>query len=709
MAAAQEGAPAATPPEAAAGGEPGEPGEPTPPPKPAAGSGKDGRRPYTAAEFEMENMSEMELEAYGKISQIREDSIVKMKDLIEKNPNYGNIADVCYRIAEFTTENIKYRLTLQVRQYRKEMERFKSGELKEEPVPPLKDYSATLPYYERIVVEHPQYPRAEEVLFYLGRNGVETGKALGDDKLVEGSIRVLNKLEEHFPQSQFLPKAFLMSGEYYFAKSNLFEALKYYKKLVDNYKDAPMYLYALYKLGWTYYNYQQHDKTLVCFEEVIQKLREAGKGDDTLRHMTLKDYLITVSEAGLGWTATRDFLLQEIGPEATNKALYELARMLAQNGFNDDAVAVYNYFINLDKNAAEAVDYWNKIANIYRFNFPFAEVEAQVRQLRLFFRPDGPWIANNSGNAAAREKADDLIVKWDLSLAEFYLEEGLYFNKGEDSFLKAINRGKEILQQGAGKRQEQAWAGILMAYMGLVKLSSQGRLIFVAENVLGPAYPDDYKLPRQVRRMTLEKYEAAYVDALKSYLELPALTGQKPDLKPLAAVDVEADFLYIGALFHYVRGMNEEGLALIDKLLAHSAKSEYAGWAGDMIYQMSARANDWAALQKRVKVLLDAGNIQTTPEIQLKDYLCAGIINEGVALSEKGKVGDAQERLSTATQTCTDNLERAAEAWFKLGEISEKNGFIPQAQEAYKKVLSDYSKSKYRSMAQRNYNKIKNK
>jgi len=680
--------------------EPAEEGEPTK---------KSNRRPYTSTEFEMENMSDIEIDAYGKICKIREDSISKMKDLIAKNPNYSNIADVCYRIAEYGTENIKYRLALQSKQYRKDYAKWQKGEMKEEPEPPLKDYSITLPYYEKILIEHPKYPRAEEVLFYLGRNGAETGKALGDDKLVEKSVKVLNKLEEHFPNSQFLPKAYLLSGEYFFNKNNLFEALKYYKKLVENHKGSGMYLYALYKLGWTYYNYQQYDKTLVCFEEVIESLRLEGKEEGTLREMTLKDYIITLSEAGLGWTSSRDFLVIEIGNEKAMASLHQLAEMMAQHGFNDDAVSIYNYFIGLDKNSPVAVEYWNKVLNIYRFNFPFEEVEKQVRQLRMFFREDGAWVANNRADAAIVERASDLLVKWDLSLAEYYLEEGMYFNKGEDPFYKAISRCRGILKQGAGKREEQAHAGVMMAYQGLSRLASDGRIIYVAENVLGLAYPDDYKLPRKIRRMKLDKNEAGFMQAKEKYLALPERTGQKPDLKPLAGVDMEANFLYVSALFHYTRGMNEEGLMDIDLLIAHNPESDYLGWAGDMTFQMSARAGDWVKLQARMNKMLEVDNTRVTPVAQVKEYLCTGMINEALDLSKINKTGDALEKLSTAAQTCRDNMDKAAEALYRLGEVAEAGGFIPQAREAYKKVLDEYGKSKYRSMAQRRYGKIKNK
>ena len=669
---------------------------------------RDSRRPYTATEFEMENMSQIEIDAYAKISKIREDSITKMKKLARDNPNYANIADLYYRIAEYTTENVRYRLAVQGRQYKADFKKWQNGVLKEEPALPLKDYSATLGFYETILVEHPNYPRAEEVLFYFGRNAAETGKSKDDDKLVEKAVRVLNKLEEHFPKSRFLPKAYLISGEYYFNKNNLFECLKYYKKLVENHKDSPMYLYALYKLGWTYYNYQQYDKTLVAFEEVIQSLREQGKADSTLREMTLKDYIITISEAGQGWTSYRDFLISEVGDKRAYKLLHQMAEKMAGHGFNDDAVAIFHYFIGLDKNAPEAISYWNRILSIYRWNYAFEEVESQVRQLRHFFRSDGAWFGNNQ-DPEARDKAADLLIKWDLSLGEYYLEGAMYFNKGNDFFNLAIARCREIQEKGAGTREEQAWAGILLAYQGLIKEASKGRLIYVSENVLGPAYPDDYKLPKKLRQMKLSAAEQKYMDAADSFAALDKHTGQKPGIKPLEKMDMQASIYYHAVLFNYVRGQNIAGLKFVDMLIAHNAKAKFLGWAGDMIYQMSARTADWVNLQARMKTMLKAGNTAITPEASLKEYLCSGLIQEALGLAKKKEYGDAMEKLSTAGQTCADSIDKAAEAFYHLGEIASEGGFIPQARSAYEKVLNDYRNSKYRSMADRGYRKIKNK
>ncbi len=670
---------------------------------------KDNRRPYTSTKFDMENMSEIEIESYGRIKTIRKDSIDKMKQLVESTPNYPNIASVYYRIAEYTMENIKYDLALKAQQYRRDVERFKRGELKERPEPPAKDYSPTLPYYEKILMEHPDYPRVEEVLFYLGRNGLETGKALGDEKLSERSIKYINKLAKLFPQSQFLPNGYLLAAEYYFEKNNLFEALKYYKKLVDEYKDAPMYLYALYKEGWVYYNYQQYDKTLTAFEEVITALREKGEEDATLRQMTFKDYIITVSEAGNGWSTAGDYLKQEYGEEKANEALHTIAQMLVTHGFYDDSISLNMHFIELDKKSPKALGYWNSILKIYRDNFPFDETEKQIRMARLFFRNDGAWVAANSGNTEVMAKAEDFIIKWDLALAEHYLAEGLYFDKGDEAFLMAINRFRDILNTGAGNRIEQAWAGILMAHVGLIRSNSGGKIIFVAENVLGPAYPGDYKLPRKIKEQSLNEFEQGFLDALVEYEKIPNRAGQKPDLKPLAKVNMEADFFYVAALVNYMKGHSTKGLEYIDQLVTYKPDSPFLGWAGDMIYEMSARAEDWTGLQRRVNAMLKVGNTEITAKEQLNLYLCDGLINEGVALGKAGNFGDGSERLSTAAQTCSEDADKAGEALYKLGQVAEQGGFYPQAREAYKRVIDEFGRSKYRNMAQRQFAKIKNK
>jgi len=250
---------------------------------------------------------------------------------------------------------------------------------------------------------------------------------------------------------------------------------------------------------------------------------------------------------------------------------------------------------------------------------------------------------------------------------------------------------------------------MLLAYQGLIKTQCTGKLIFVAENVLGLAYPDDYKLPRKLRTLKYSKAEQDYMDSLKQFVALTNRTGQKPDLKPLATVDMEANVLYTAGLINYVTGNYEQGLENIDLLVKHDPKSTYLGWAGDFVFDMSSRAGDWGGLQKRMKAMLDAGNTAITPEASLKAYLCTGLINEGLGLSDKKQFGDALERLPTAASTCADNQDKAGEALFQLGEVAVKAGFIDQARQAYKKVLDEYGKSKYKSLAKRGYDKLKGK
>jgi tetratricopeptide (TPR) repeat protein len=273
----------------------------------------------------------------------------------------------------------------------------------------------------------------------------------------------------------------------------------------------------------------------------------------------------------------------------------------------------------------------------------------------------------------------------------------------------AIARLEEILQKGAGKRAEQAYAGILLARQGLFRSEQQGRIIYVAENILGTAYPDDYKLPKQLREIPLSKNCQAYVQVVDQYLAIPNRKGQKPDLKPLADMEMEASALYTAALINYVTGHNADGARYADLLVTFNPKSPFVGWGADMLYQLGAKAGQWASIQVWMKAMLAGGNTAVAPEGQIKDQLCAAMINEAVDMAGKKQYGDALAKLSLAGQTCPDNTDRAGEAYYRLGETAEAAGFLDQAREAYKKVLTDYGRSKHKSMAQRRYDKIKNK
>ena len=80
-------------------------------------------------------------------------------------------------------------------------------------------------------------------------------------------------LVQRYPQSKYVADAYLAFGEYYFNNSKgqrpeLMKALAAYKKSAS-FPENKVYLYALYKEGWCYYNLADFPQALEMFKSVI--------------------------------------------------------------------------------------------------------------------------------------------------------------------------------------------------------------------------------------------------------------------------------------------------------------------------------------------------------------------------------------------------------------------------------------------------------
>src|SRR5262249_49421933 len=113
--------------------------------------------------------------------------------------------------------------------------------------------------YATIVQKYKDFDRTDEVLYFLGKNLMD----MGDEKK---SLVAYKRLIEKYTKSKYLPDAYLAFGEYYFnnskAKKDMLEkSLDSYKKAAG-FPDSHVYAFALYKMGWCYFNLTDYEKAM---------------------------------------------------------------------------------------------------------------------------------------------------------------------------------------------------------------------------------------------------------------------------------------------------------------------------------------------------------------------------------------------------------------------------------------------------------------
>ena len=189
--------------------------------------------------------------------------------------------------------------------------------------------------------KYQSYSKMDQVLFYLAYLLTQVKK--------EDQARVFFKrLIKDYPQSPFLPHAYLSFGEYFFENKDLENALKFYEKVLQ-YTGSPVYGFALYKKGWVYYNLTDFKNALATFIDVIDfataPKAKHGKSDGQLAKEAKKDLVRTYSQIGTPEKAWQFF--QKYGKDYAPTMLEQLADLYNAQGKFLDSIKTYRELIDL--------------------------------------------------------------------------------------------------------------------------------------------------------------------------------------------------------------------------------------------------------------------------------------------------------------------------------------------------------------------------
>ena len=226
--------------------------------------------------------------------------------------------------------------------------------------------------YARIVQEHKDFERNDEVLYFLGRNLMEAS----DERR---ALAAYKRLIDKYPKSKYLPDAYLAFGEYYFNGSKgkrdmLEKALENYKKAAG-YPDNSAYAFALYKQGWCHYNLQDYPRAMDQFKSVVLYSEIAGvkevegeKGRPNARTGLVRearnDYVRAYARGGGSPTEARaDFGKLAKKPEDQWVMLKQLANLFYEDGKDKEAALTYDMLIKDKPLSPEAPGFQGKIVD----------------------------------------------------------------------------------------------------------------------------------------------------------------------------------------------------------------------------------------------------------------------------------------------------------------------------------------------------------
>jgi len=263
--------------------------------------------------------------------------------------------------------------------------------------------------YRELVRQFPKHARTDEALYSLAKTLVRLGNSNAE--------LYFNQLVQNYKNSKLLPDAYVAMGDFYFDEHKIPQATEAYKKAM-NYKDHPYYPYAVFKLGWSYYNApskseqdtrQNLEKAILSFKLVVHLSDKAEfrSGRIDLKKEALKD-LITVW-ADLGDTENSWAYFKEIGEKTAFYDLLErLGGMLAEQGKYDKATTTYTRLLQEDPTRASAPQIYKKLASFQERMNQYDEVLATLKFMNENFVNSSSWTSANSANAELIAESKEL-------------------------------------------------------------------------------------------------------------------------------------------------------------------------------------------------------------------------------------------------------------------------------------------------------------
>ncbi len=383
----------------------------------------------------------MDAEEFNKQSladDLRRQTADSIRQILATRPSKEQRLELLLRLAEIQMERQAFATELEIRKFNDAHDKWQKAGMKgAEPVF-KRDFAeqqrlVAVDALRAVVREYPTHTRTAEALFTLG---FLLSQSLGDSS----AALYFEKLIANFPNSDLVSDSYLALGEYHFSKAKFIDAQKSYQKVMDYKEKNPnAYNYAVYKLGWTYFNMRSGGeakvkenigKSLAAFKLVVK--RAEGKSDDKvlkdLRRDALRDMVLVFADLGdvQGAEAYFEGLNEH---ELYVTMLERLAWQYSENGEYSQAVAIYQKLISQASDHVRLPQFYAHVPELFEKQ---GQTEALLQNLSVMARslgPDSAWTKKFANDAQALASRDGILGKEFKGWAERFHAEAQKYNR----------------------------------------------------------------------------------------------------------------------------------------------------------------------------------------------------------------------------------------------------------------------------------------
>lgn len=231
--------------------------------------------------------------------------------------------------------------------------------------------------YATLVQDHPDFPRMDEVLFSLAYS-------LEEIRQQDRARQVYHRLIKGYPQSRFIPHAYLSFAEFYFGEGEMEAALRFYGKVTEFPPERnPIYGYALYKSAWAHYNQENFRGALQSFVETIEFATAHPDATDAanLARQSRRELVLPYAMVGTPGRAKEFFRRYATNDEQARDMLESLAELYFDTGQWPETIGVYHELMS-DAPDGDKFCYWqSRVTNAVISSRPKADQVTELQRL----------------------------------------------------------------------------------------------------------------------------------------------------------------------------------------------------------------------------------------------------------------------------------------------------------------------------------------
>ena len=639
-------------------------------------------------------------EEYARLAEEkRMESIRRLKDLLSRGVDGETKAEMMLRLADLYFQQGRYLYLKEMAAYDIEFDAcFNDDNCDAEKMTADNSGShawqqKSIKLYQSILRSYPRYARADQATFYLG-------SALQDLGEQDDAVEAFKKLVKLYPQSSFVPDAYVLIGEYYFDNDNAFGALKAYQKATQ-FTDSPKYAFAMYKLGWCYYNVGDYGKGIETMKAVVTYSMNQGadaKGIQ-LQDEALKDLVRFFADAG-AMNEAYEYFTKLGKKDLIRSMLKRLATMYFEQGKFDQSVETYRRLILEDPSSEDNPNYQTEIISAYRKIGQKERTLEEVDRLLRDYGAKSSWASANASNPAAVKDAMKQIEESLRRVAVDYHAEARKLEKSRrpeapqvyalanqayTTYLREFPSGEHAYEVryafGELLYKTKDFVGAFEQYMAVVKIDPQGKhskfcaesSIFAAEEqvkleggaVATGKVSANAKNAKEPQDLT--DWEQRLVDACAQYATL-----YPDDKKAINAIYKSGYMLYNKYRF-------EEAAEQFALVINMDPRSANASQAAELILDSFVVRENWQALKDNAKFYHDKDGLgdskfkKETYEVYERASFKVIEVNLD-ADNDKGKAADAfvafYEEFPDAT-TAAQALNNASTYYFEADRVDD--------------------------------------